>query len=731
MPWWVLLFLGPVRAAEPAPLFLDAGSLAGPVLEDFALLHPEGSADPRATWIAPPVSSHWCRGPDPLAGDSVEGGVLHLDLSPGTWHVFAMIGRACGGSFFPHAVGEAFGLRIDGEEVVRVEVPEGEAFLSSEFYAANPFPVFLPGQTGWERQVVGRHRWREAVIEVGTGGVTVEPFGVPLQGLVAVPRGRTAEGEVLLALADARRRAWFQSHIDPGGEDRALPETGEGPLAVEVSRWREWPDFRQATTTPVVDWVASPGERVSTVLWLFPGDRGARVEVAGLELLRPEVSEVHWLDASGHARRARRAQPTFLRRVEGDLRGGQGVPAGVAVVGRVPEDARPGAHRGTLLVERDGEVVEVGVHLRVRDLDLVPAPVPVGFFLDLRKPLTLTSGRGSEAVWSAYDEDLRMMEERGFGVLGLRYANPWPDRWVPGAPPDTSLFEEAARRWWAAGGERLVWIDLGPWLARNGFRDRDIPVDAPGLAPLFGGLARAAIAQRAALFFYDEWGYRGFDRVQRGRELARAIRSSTEGHVTLFAAALHPVSWDLAGDVDVIALGMDPVPSSAVVAHVRDRGAEPWLYNLTPGRSASGLLPWLAGADAVIQWHWNDALGDPFHDLHARKQFQYTLLAPGGREVWPTVLLESFAEGVTDQQYLETLRTLVERLEQERSSRRRSAAERGRTILQTIEALDGAAPVAGEEGEVWTEADLDLMRRTVGDEAEALQRCLRRNRCRR
>ncbi|MBW1879537.1 MAG: hypothetical protein JRI25_01565 [Deltaproteobacteria bacterium] len=731
MPWGsLLLLLGVAGASAPSLIFLDAGSLASPVMEEFAALHPEGTTEPRATWVTSPTSSRWCNGPDPLAGDSVEGGVLHLDLSPGTWRLSAMMGRECGGRFFPWGVGEAFGLRVDGEEVLRVEVPEGKAFLDSEFYVANPFPVFREGETGWHRQVERRHAWREVAVDIGTGGVEIEVFGAPLQGLVAVPEERSAEGEVLLELADARRRAWFQSRVDPAGEHWALPSTGAGPLAVQVARWREWPDPARATPTPVLEWTASPGERVSAVLWLFPGADAASAAVHGLDLLEVQLFEAHWLDGSGHARQVRRPRPTFLRPVDGDLRGGQGVPVGVAVVGWVPDDVPSSVHRGVVVLERDGASVEVPIRLRVRDLELAPAPVPVGFFLDLRKALTLAFGSGSEPVWSAYETDLRMMSRRGFGVLGLRYASPWPERWVLGAPPDTALFEEAARRWWVSGGDQLVWIDLGPWLVRHGFRDRDLPVDDPRLDPVFRGLARAAIAHDAALFFYDEWGHRGFARVRRGRGLAEHIRAS-DGGVQLFAAALHPVSWDLAGAVDVIALAQNPVPSSEVVDHVRGRGATVWLYNLTPGRSASGLLPWLARPEAIIQWHWNDALGDPFHDLHQRGQYQYTLLAPEGREVWPTLLLESFAEGVTDQRYLGTLEGLVVRAERHRSQRKRTAAVRGRALLQAVRALDGSVAVWGGEGEVWTEADLDLLRRTAGDEAEALQRCLQKNRCRR
>jgi hypothetical protein len=660
----------------------------------------------------------------------VEGGVLHLDLSPGTWRLFAMVGRGCGGTFFAHDVGEAFGLRVDGEEVLRVGVPGGEGFLDSDFYAANPFPVFRQGETGWHRQVARRHAWRKVTVVVEAEGVPVEVFGAPLQGLVAIPDERAAEGEVLLELADERRRAWFQSRVDPAGEQWALPSTGTGAVAVQVAHWRDWPDPTRATSTPELDWTASPGERVSAVLWLFPGDAPASVVMRGLDLLGAELFEVHWLDGSGHALQVRRPRPTFLRPVDRDLRGGQGVPVGVAVVGRVPNDTGPAVQRGAVVIERGTASVAVPIRLRVRDLDLAPAPVPVGFFLDLRKPLTLAHGSGSEAVWSAYDTDLRMMSQRGFGVLGLRYASPWPDQWVLGASPDTAVFEEAARRWWASGGEKLVWVDLGPWLVRAGFRDRDLPVDDPRLDPVFRGLARAAVAHDAALFFYDEWGHRGFGRVPRGRGLAEHIKAS-EGGVRLFAAALHPVSWDLAGAVDVIALAPNPTPSSDVVEHVRARGAEVWLYNPTPGRSGSGLLPWLARPDAVLQWHWNDALGDPFHDLNPRGQYQYTLLAPGGGEVWPTLLLESFAEGVTDQRYLETLDKLVIRAEGHRSRRRRAAAVRGRALLRTVRALDGSVPVGGGEGEVWTEADLDQLRRAVADEAEALQRCLRENRCRR
>ena len=48
------------------------------------------------------------------------------------------------------------------------------------------------------------------------------------------------------------------------------------------------------------------------------------------------------------------------------------------------------------------------------------------------------------------------------------------------------------------------------------------------------------------------------------------------------------------------------MPAVAHTVLLRETGTAPWAYNLTPGRSAAGVLAWSMEVDGLLQWHWND-----------------------------------------------------------------------------------------------------------------------------
>lgn len=669
-----MILLLALTAAAAEPVLLDAGTVGSPVMDGFERLAPDGG--PRATWRRPPDQALLLEGPDPLVSDGIEGGLLHFDLAPGRWTLRVMLGGRPDPWGPPeHPPGEDFGLR----GLLDVEVPEGEAWLPSPFYAANPFPVFREGETEWHRQVAPRDPWHEIVVQVGEQGLLVEPYGAPLQALVAVPAGTDAEA--VITGVQRGRAEWYHRRVAPQAVGWELPGADGGPLRVQVAGWRDLPSAELATSSPSVLWEAAPGERVTAVLWLFPGDRGASVELQGAVPL--STWEVHWLDSPA-LNAERRPRPAFLRPAA-ELRGGQGVPVGLAVTGRAPDV--PGTFEGTLRIRRGEEVLEVPWTVEVLDLKLAQAPIPVGFFLDLRPPLTWAFGHGSEEVLDAYRRDLGLLRALGFDALAVRRAS--PARWDPQAP-DTALFEEAARAWRERSDGLLVWTDpalaLGPW-----YRDAERPLAEAGL--LARAFAEAARPLDAWLYVYDEEGVKRPGMPERSRALIEVVREAA-GPVQLAGCTPHPMDWlTVAPTLDAACLTWSPPLSSAHADLLRSRGVAPWAYNLPAHRSSSGLVAWATGVEALLFWSWNDARGDPFDEV-TREHFQYTFLGPGG-EIWPSVWLMDVAEGLIDQRYLATA----------------EANRRATAVLDAARAAADGADVRGpHDGGAWTEEALDALR---------------------
>src|SRR5690606_19306199 len=150
------------------------------------------------------------------------------------------------------------GLRVDGAEVIAVEVPRGlHAFLASPLYSANPRPVFRPDETAWDRVIRPNGPWRRATVRSGDGGLEVAPFGLPLQALVVTPAEARPETEVALALADAARERWWVEHA--GVPRVAAPVAVPGPLAVTFTSLES----------------LEPGTAGPPALHLGRGDRGS------------------------------------------------------------------------------------------------------------------------------------------------------------------------------------------------------------------------------------------------------------------------------------------------------------------------------------------------------------------------------------------------------------------------------------------------------------------------
>lgn len=700
------LILIALAAAEP--LVLDAGPLAAPVLDGMVALTREGSDDPRVSWIKPPHASTTTGWPDPVAGDGLIGGVLFVDVPPGSWQVW-FLQDAESAAWRTWGAVDA-GLSANGEaRFVHPKPATWDAFRQLPRYARNPFPVFEPGETGWERQVVHAHPWHHAEVRVGDAGLRLAAWGLPLQALVVLPAHEDAG--LVLAGIDARRREVFHSEHDPSAAWWPTP-TLTPNLNVQVGSWQTPPDPAASSSPPEISLAAAPGERVSTVVWLST-DTDASWQQTGDA--RWTGHEVHWLDANGAYPRYRRPRPTFLRPTDGPLRGRQGVPVGLGLALTLPPDAA-GTLTGSIELEVGGTTRQIPYRIRVRELALADLPFPAGFFHRWSGSIERDDPGGLATATALFEQDVRLMREHGLSALSLQGVQGGPERGLHPGRVETTLFRSLAEQWAAAGGTTLFQWDHGA------FRQQAYPGTGPSAIDRpWQEVARTMIEATADVpldvfqLLYNEEAHKALRRIDDGRTFSRQFQAL--GARTA-AAALGPVEWGAADSYDVLFFHSVPPATAAHVDTLHGLGAEAWAYNIQAGRSAIPIA-WAVGADGYLQWQWGPDPADPFDGMHRVHRWAYALPAPDGT-VWPTVALEQLSEGLVDARYLATLEREVVRLEAGPRLHRRRAAE-GRELLEIARgALDGSLMVPQYDHEGLSGAALSALRDEVGRVAEAL-----------
>ena len=726
----LLALLAPARELpEPSPVRLDFGDEDGAVMDGFVPATAHRIADPRATWREPPRRTRDLRWPEPLSQDFAEDGSLHLDLPPGRYTVAGLLEDAWPDTVPPRP-GTATGLRIGEVLHDRRVFPEGEAFFASPFHAAAPFPRFGPEDTPWERQVRHRASWRLAEVTVGTDGLVVAAEGAPLHALVVTPRDR-ATLEVELALMDRRRRDTFLRWFPPHPDDD-LPRATEGLQGVQVLSWNRVPAERLPAGAPRIDVALAPGQRRSIPLAVHGSDAPLEVRLDGLEGIRAELFEVTWLDAADW--RQLRPQPHLLRPLGEDrtLRAGQGLLPLLALGLTPAADAPPGLHEGTLVLSRDDLRLEVPLTVRVRDLHLEPAPVPFGWWADLRATAAQIYGPQDPRTQALWAEDVRLMRERGASVLALR-GDSFPVLWPRTADQlDAERLAWGVETWRAAGGGDVVWV-----AASGGLQPMTAPPGGPILDDRFRERARRAlelaVEHDVSLYVADEWvshsgpGVR--DRYARYLDEIRALDAT--GRASITVAAPHPVGWEVAAPrVDRLLTNRVPVLDPAHFDALRAQGTEAWAYNYGTGRDAAGRAPWAVEADGILIWHWNDTRGTPY-DSTARFQWHHSVLAPDGRTVWPTRRAEVLGHGVSDQRHYATLAALVRELGDRRRRRIREGVRHACRLLRIAHAgVIGRTPDDLYDLYPAEDAALQDLQDEIGDTAERLARFSKRQRAR-
>ncbi|MFK7930052.1 MAG: hypothetical protein AB8H79_17795 [Myxococcota bacterium] len=719
------LALSMALAAEPLSITLDAGPPRQITLDGMDTLDPFGSSDPPVTWSTSPQSARRTDFPDAVLGDFVSpDGVLSLALPPGRYSASFLLNRQDWAYNPP--LERPFGATVDGKSMLAGKTPTKQDFFASDWYATNPRPTFREQQSGWHRQLAQNGHWYTITFDATLKSTSLQIFGGNVHALVVAPANQLAETEAALELLDSKRGKWFETYKNPQRLDSAPPAATDGPLALAPGRWAdgasgyrlEGSSFRRR---------ASPGERVTWLGLIGGTDEAVRWRVEGLDDVTVEVDEVVWLDQRWNNELVPR--PSYLVPTTDQIAGGQGLQPMLALSITVPVGAKGRTLRGDLVLERGDETIRTPIEIVVRKLSLYHSPIQVGTFADLRSTVGVIHGRDSEIAWNVFEQDVALLRSRGVRELALRMTSSTPENprfgsWT--SPEDPSIFLEAVRRWQRAGGTTVHWVDpmfeIGSTVFAP-YRPTVLPDDPK---PLFDTLVRAATSHSdVCLYIYDERAvHQHPNLIERTRRFVEALRSHAgDQPLCLSGAVPHRAEWALADVIDRPMVTHNRRDGQLGVQRIQQQGRDAALYLVPADREHTGLIPWALGANALIHWHYNEHIADPFDEVSPRLPWNMSYLGPDGQTVYSSAKLEVVGEGAIDLDYLATVEQLIDEVSTlggRKGRKARSALDAARNVLSVAKANQANRQISSHLSGQWHDASLDALRQELGDAAEAL-----------
>lgn len=720
-----------LASAMAAPIRLDFGPEDGEVLDGFVEVTPFRSDHPEVRWVEPPDAGRALSWLDPLADDHVHGGTVHLDLAPGTYAVAALF-QERGFWYEPYRRVEN-GLRTpDGSWVVRDAPSDGQAYFEDVVAQGVARPRFTAENTPWERQIAPAIRWRLDTLTVPEGGIDLEVRGRQLSALVVQP-GDVASLEVELALIDAdRRRAWIDRKAvwpDPG------VFATEGLSGVEPVALDAWPTPDGARTEVSLELALSPGERRVVQLAVHGGDDPAQLDLTGLDQLSTSLFEVDWLDVKVSKRILRPSPHTLRPLAPGEvLTGGQGLLPIVAVEVAVDADAPPGEHTGQLSISRGEATVVVPIRVRVRELVLAEAPVPWGFWSDLRGPVAAVFGPNSDIAKQRWASEVAHMRRWGVERVSIRGAfRPSPRL----RPEDAEVQFERIR--WAVetfrGGRApepgdVQWHDPKFNVQNRAHHGPDGPVFDAEAARFVRQLFELAAELQVSVYVSDEETmHYGPGQAPRIARRIAAIRELS-GEVDLTLSSPHSGGWPNGSRLlDRVYTSAQPQIDPRHRDFFDDGRAEFWAYNLGWQREATGALPYLLEPRGLLLWHFNDSNAAPFNELARRRRYTMVMPSPDPGVVWANRRLIRLGHGGFDQRYYGTLALMVEELGDRKRPKVRRAVDQACLLLDTAGAgMVGLRFDSFDDRPMRDARSLQALQDEVADTAEVLARWSRAQR---
>jgi len=315
----------------------------------------------------------------------------------------------------------------------------------------------------------------------------------------------------------------------------------------------------------------------------------------------------------------------------------------------------------------------------------------------------------------------------GLRGLAVRRTSPTPEAprfgsWASREEPAIVL--EAVRRWQKAGGTTVHWVDPMFEISSTVFspyRDGALPDDP---TPLFDTLVEAATKEPdVCLYVYDERAvHQHPNLLERTRDFTRALTEHAGQELCLSGAVPHRAEWALADVLQRPMVANNRTDGALGVTRIQEAGRSASLYLVPGDREQTGLVPWALGADALIHWHYNEIVSDPFDEVYARAPWTKSYLATDGRTIYPSTELEAVGEGTIDLDYIATVEGLITELQGKRRRKIKVAVQAAQALLELARANQAGRQDQSHLSGQWDDDALDALRDELGDAAEAMAR---------
>lgn len=643
--------------------------------------------------------------PDPLSADFVRGTSdtalrFNLDVPAGEHRISLLLGdTGADRRRLPRFYRERVVVRIGGHEQTLLPAPDWPFRLLS-----------LPdvgGPSFWERYFESRFRWVDAVVvggrvmpvEVGPG------WAAPLCAVhVAADGKRLTQWREDL---QRRRQAHFAARGWRPAPDASPPsfsvaEVGEvegKPYTVHTRHWMEEvvPSTPPAATPhPLTLRVAAaPGEMEPVTLAITPHRKlsGCAVSVSDLSdadgrTLLAAAIRVGWVryqdrpsdsGALARVREYRKVPYVVLPLARLDFPLAVNVTRRLWLTVTIPDGQAAGIYSGVLTLRFAGVPSrEIPLRVEVRPVQIGPTPGEAHFFY-FHGPgaydRVIHPGAEGRAYEAAFLRDAAVMTRYGFTMTNLVL----PPEAVEvqngdDVTADLSTVERKLALWRRAqvvpedGRINMVLLNLvgrfgGRWHQVQGGPGSHVvfsrrPVEQQRFREFARWLGKAAHGRLGwpELLFECGGELTNYRKGGEGRawgetvyRLLRAadVRTALRGNGPVDLAIMEQ------GLVDVAILNHRMVRSD-ILARLRKRGVEIWLYNFGQDRFNFGVLAWAVGATRTGHEGFQVVVGEPFNDWDGLIR-DWGTAQPTPEGPVPTIGLIHMAEGIDDYRYLRTL----------------------------------------------------------------------------
>lgn len=577
----------------------DLGPEDAPVFPGFAPLGPE---DQRI--IGGRAAGVRRAGAPGLTGTGLVGGsVYRFPLPDGRWRVTLWTEDPGEWETLPHPLNRR--IRVNGEDIVNYLWTPEEWVQRRYLRLARQEPARL--DSAWSAFGSLRGGRLDTVAIVSDGAVTIELAG---DGAAS-----TYLAGVLLQPDDA----------SPSAADLVDTERGK--------RFdQDWPVFGGAapfaTQAPAL---LARGSAARIELIVPAGRRPVALDYAGdLKIL---AFEGRWtLDRLHTGRNLLRPTAAHLVPLGAALERNPTLPRRIVLWVTADGHAALGRFQGAVTLDDGARVPFDGAVLRAK---LPPTATPVGTYLE-RAPHLDWFTRDPSAGDAQTLCDLQTLAMLGFTTVAPPLPIPFGD-----AGPAYAQHLQGLRKLGFAG-PILAYAPLKRLSAEVGLAGASSQLatlaESLGLAQM-GGLAWSVADEPSNAAHGTDLS-----------ELAGALRATVPG----FRAAAHlnhPNDLKTLRGVDLALVNPGLSLEPALFAALRERGVEPWLYNMGNPRLAAGFWGAKAGAAGYLQWHARMPTADPFDPTDGREgdvQFLFptATVCPSQPDLHDDLL--RLAEGIID-----------------------------------------------------------------------------------